>query len=144
MGQYYRIFRADDKEAQRGKVSANEFREDDPVAEKARKAQQMSRHGLTDEEIRESFGVSMPTIQRWLALNPDEPKKRKRRGKAVKPSVKKLTAAAQFFAAKGRTDASVAIQWALGLGSDDELVNALQLLPEDIEAFKAAKKAKAK
>ena len=138
------VFRADEKEAQRAKASANEFREQDPVSEKARKAQQMSRHGLEDEEIAQSFGVSGATIQRWLALDVDRPKDRKKRGKATRPSRKRIAEVAKFFSDHARTDASIAMQWALGLGSDDELIKALQL-PNDIEAaFKAAKKAKAK
>jgi hypothetical protein len=106
---YVSIFRAGDNESLRAKASANVWREDDAIAEQIRKAHQLARHGFSPADISETLGKSVKTIERYLAADPDKPKQKKKRGKAARPSVKRI------HAIHDRASEESDIGWALGL-----------------------------
>lgn len=83
---------ADEAEAFKAKVSANEYREADPVREKAQKAQQLDRHGHSEADIAAIFRVHVQTVKRWLEMDlSKEPGPRKARTKKIKPTAKRIT-----------------------------------------------------
>lgn len=133
------LYRADDKISQLAKASANEFRVGDEVGEKARKAQQMSRHGIEDADIATAFGVTGQTVRRWLALDLDAPKERKKRGKATRPSRKTLAGLAVELAHVGCPSFAAIIEWSLGMRTDAELIDELPVFESTLKATKKAK-----
>jgi len=60
--------RGDDRRLYGALVSANEFRRDDTILGKARKAQRMADLGASVDDIAESFGCGRDTIKNWVAL----------------------------------------------------------------------------
>lgn len=80
-----------DKSALRAKASANTWRTDDVRAEKIRRAQQMDRQGISADEIAGDLGIkTVATVKRMLNADPDKPAKSGKRGKATRPSAKRL------------------------------------------------------
>jgi len=86
------IHRGEERDAFAAKVSANEFRTDDALVERARKAQQMARHGHDEADIAATFaGVHVQTVKRWLAMDLDKERgPRKPRTKKAKPTAKRV------------------------------------------------------
>ncbi len=86
------LFRGKEAEAYGAKISANEFRQDDPVQFKARKAQRMlHKWKFSHQDVAEKMNVSVATIKRWEKLDTDKaPKPRKPRGKSTRPTRKRL------------------------------------------------------
>ena len=91
------IFRGDEASAYRMKASVNEFREGDPTAVKIRRAQHMAtRLSMEPPEIALALNVSIGSVRKYLAMDPDrKPTGKKSRGKSPAPSkavVRKLLA----------------------------------------------------
>lgn len=106
-------FRGTEAAAYGAKGSANEFRDDDPIAFKAAKAQRMvNKWNYTPEEAAEQLGVSAATIKRWSKLDLSKPRpERKKRGKSTRPTRKRLAEAHERVASK---EAKALIGWVLG------------------------------
>jgi len=110
------VHRGAEKEAYAAKVSANEYREGDAIREKARKAQQLAKHGHDEGEIAAMFNVHVQTVKRWLARNVDkEPGVRKTRAKKIKPTAKRVgLVLARLEDWNGTERESALLNWVLG------------------------------
>ena len=106
-------FRGTEAAAYGAKGSANEFRDDDPIAFKAAKAQRMLRKwNYSAEEVSDQLGVSVATVKRWDKLDLTKPRpERKKRGKSTRPTRKKLGEALERAASK---ELKALLGWVLG------------------------------
>lgn len=96
-------------------VSANEHRTEDALREKITKAQHAySVLARSEEEIANDFGVSVPTVRKWLDMEATSKTPRKPRGKAKAPSVKVLRGLVEHEAIKTNPIALACIRAATG------------------------------
>jgi ParB family chromosome partitioning protein len=96
-------------------VSANEFRTDDEMREKVRKAQHAYNVlGRSPEDIAIDFGVGENTVKKWLDTEETAVKPRKARGPSKAPSVKVVRLALQTEGYIASDVARAALKWAVG------------------------------
>lgn len=132
------LHRGTAEEAAGAFVSENDQRDDDPLATKVRRAQRLEKHGHSAEDIATYSGVGVQTVKRWLARDLSKPAPKGKRGKATRPSAKKLRA---VFEALPADDAlRIPIGWMLGEVTEEKFI---ANCPDLAEALRPAKKAKA-
>jgi hypothetical protein len=118
-------------------ISTNEHRQEDALRAKIEKAQRSHQLGNSEEDIATQFGVSVPTVKRWLDANPKERGPRKARAAAKRPSANRLKAIAESL---GTHSLAVIFGFAAGTVSESE---ALDKWPELASVLKADAKRKA-
>lgn len=131
------VHRGKESEAFAAKVSANEFRQGDPIIEKARKAQQLNNHGHDANDIAAMFRVHAGTVKRWLAMDVDKERApRKKRAKLARPTPARIAKVLGDVKTSGWTARENAlILWLLGKAKDGDLFETFPFLkPEDKEA----------
>lgn len=85
------VRRGDEADAYTVTVSANEFRHQDERREKARKAQRLAQLGRSEGDIAVAMGVSVPTVQKLLVLDPKRAATvKKARGPSPRPPAAKV------------------------------------------------------
>lgn len=127
-------------------ISTNEHRQEDPLRAKIEKAQRSHQLGNSEEDIAGQFGVSVATVKRWLDANPKERGPRKTRGKATRPSAKKVAALAELANTTALEDSGFpiaiarALSWFDGRISDEEFFGEYPVLRNALptKKFKAA------
>lgn len=75
-------------------TSANEQRDDDPLATKMRRAQRMASQGHQPKDIADAFGKTEQTIKAWIARDLDKPREKKAKV-AGRPGAHALAAMAE-------------------------------------------------
>lgn len=116
------VFRGTAGEAYSGKASANEFREDDPIVNKARKVQRLfNKFNYTHEECAEMYKVHVATIKRWLAMDTEKERPaRKARTKSTRPTIRRIAKAYETATGKPKT----LLGWVCGKASFEDAVKA--------------------
>lgn len=122
------IHRGTEAHAYKAKVSANEFREGDPIAEKARKAQRLVQQGHDESGIAESFGVHVQTVKRWLAMDTEKVKTKKPRAKNSRPSFVRVAKVYESGAVNGET--GLMLGWICGKVTREKLIEKFPKLEE--------------
>ena len=126
------VHRGKEADAFAAKVSANEFRQGDPIIEKARKAQQLNNHG---HEPRTSQPCSRSRRHReaLVAMDTEKEGPKKKRSKSTRPTPariqKTLTVPGREWTAREK----VLVAWLTGGANDGELFDALPFLKPDEE-----------
>jgi DNA-binding transcriptional regulator YiaG len=112
-------------------ISTNEHRQEDALRAKIEKAQRSHQLGNSEEDIATQFGVSVATVKRWLDANPKERGPRKPRGKATRPSAKRVALLVKAMQAVADVPGTgpirsglVLLRWREGLADDAELFKA--------------------
>lgn len=96
-------------------IAANEFRQDDEMREKVRKAQHAYNVlGRSPEDIAIDFGVGESTVKKWLDTEEKAVKPRKARGASKAPSIKVIRIALQTEGYIPSDSARAALKWAAG------------------------------
>lgn len=112
---------SNDAGAYAAKVSANWFREADPLVEQARKVQRLLQLGHSVEDCAEQFGCHVATIKRWAKMDTEKERPpRKARTKSARPTIKMIGKAHET--ANGKVKALLA--WVCGKGSFEDAVKA--------------------
>jgi hypothetical protein len=131
------VHRGKEADAFAAKVSANEFRQGDPIIEKARKAQQLNNHGHDAADIAAMFRVSAATVKRWLAMDTEKERgPKKKRAKSTRPTPARIQKTLGAVDMKEWSDEQrVLVQWLLGKGTDADLFAEFPFLkPAEAEA----------
>jgi len=103
------------------KVSANWFREADPLVEQARKVQRLLQLGHSIEDCAEQFGCHVATIKRWAKMDTEKERPpRKARTKSARPTIKQIGKVHE--SANGKVKALLA--WVCGKGSFEDAIKA--------------------
>lgn len=93
----------------------NEYREDDPLERKIRRAQRLAELGVTVPEMCTMFrAVHRTTIQRWLKMNLSAPAKKKDRAK--RPNGKQVAELYDTVKKEGTKREQEIVAWFLGKG----------------------------
>jgi len=115
------VHRGKEADAFAAKVSANEFRQGDPIIEKARKAQQLNNHGHSAEDIAAMFRVHAGTVKRWLAMDTDKERgPKKKRAKSTRPTPARIQKTLEPGTESNWTARErVLVAWLLGGAKED-------------------------
>lgn len=96
-------------------TAENEYREDDPLERKIRRAQRLAELNVTVPEMCTMFkGVHRTTIQRWLKMNLSAPAKKKVRAK--RPNGKQVADLYEKVKKEGTKREQEIVAWFLGKG----------------------------
>lgn len=123
----------DEADAYTVTVSLNEQRQDDPKREKIAKAQRLSQLGRSEGDIALAMGVSVPTVKRMLRAEVKASVPAKRRGKATRPSAKKIQAVID----RAGGEIEPALQWAVGAIGDAEFFARFPMLKPEAKPARA-------
>ncbi len=130
------VHRGKESEAFAAKVSANEFRQGDPIIEKARKAQQLNNHGHDAADIAAMFRVSAATVKRWLAMDTEKERApKKKRAKSTRPTPARIQKTLTAANADWSDEQKVLVDWLLGKSTDADLFEQFPFLkPAEAES----------
>jgi len=125
----FTAFRGDETRATRATAAANEQRDDDPLNVKIKRVQRMVNvlnHDVGDVAV--DMGVTTQTINRWLKVDADKKRQRRKPNGKRRPGAKRLSMARD--ALKLNVPANLLLGWVLGDVGQAELVAAWPALGE--------------
>lgn len=125
------VRRGDEADAYTATVSANEHRQDDPVREKAAKAQRLAQLGRSEGDIAIAMGCSLATVKKYLDTSVKEhvKKEKKIRTASMRPKTKDLKRLFKNVPGDLRLSARERVLIGFVMGTEDEAI-LLEMLPE--------------